>query len=314
MIYNLTHEFTMLEQTEGLMQNMTFNTPVELVTCENNPQKDSGVALMPLEKINFATCGDERIFARCTKLDGTIATLSVVNIHESVKNTCNSALQNFTLVPKMKKFETAGTYDWIVPKDGWYKVYVTGGGGAGGNSTVQKQEAYVVGGAGCGGGTAIKNVLLKKDENISVRVGAGGKRSTVIDDLALAPNGGTSSFGTYCSATGGRGGQNRNADYSVSGSCGNGGEGIHGDINIFGSTGTAQVLLANATIGFAAYAAEGGASIYGTSNHQQWSAAEGQDGVRGCGGTAGQPCGIVGTKYGGNGGDGVVIIEWTEVQ
>lgn len=92
MIYCLNHEFTMLEQTEGLMQNLSTSTPIEIVTSEKSPQKDSGVMLMPLEKLKFAANCDERVFARCTKLDGTIANLSVVSLKTPVQCDCGGGM------------------------------------------------------------------------------------------------------------------------------------------------------------------------------------------------------------------------------
>lgn len=84
MIYILTHEFAMLEQTEGLMQNMSLQTPIEFVTSDKIPQKDSGIVLMPLEKIKFAANCGEKVFARCTKLDGTLVNLSVIQMKTPV--------------------------------------------------------------------------------------------------------------------------------------------------------------------------------------------------------------------------------------
>lgn len=37
------------------------------------------------------------------------------------------------LVPRRIIFEKPGTTVWPVPQDGWYKVYVTGGGGGSGS-------------------------------------------------------------------------------------------------------------------------------------------------------------------------------------
>lgn len=183
MIYNLTHEFTMLEQTEGLMQNMTLHTPIELVTCQENPLKDSGIALMPLEKMKFATCENERIYARCTKLDGTIATLSVVNIQSAVK--CNAhketSRKKLVFVPRMKKFDVAGTYDWAVPETGWYKVTVIGSGGGGGNCSISTTVSaenliYVAVSSGSGGGGARVN-----REATLRRGGKGGDGAVLIE-------------------------------------------------------------------------------------------------------------------------------------
>lgn len=79
MLYRLNDEFSKINQTEGLMQNMTRNSEIEIIACVDNPQKDSGFILLPLEKLKFTAQTDESIYARCTKIDGTIANLSVVN-------------------------------------------------------------------------------------------------------------------------------------------------------------------------------------------------------------------------------------------
>lgn len=329
MIYNLTHEFTMLEQTEGLMQNMTLNTPVELVTCDSNPQKDSGVALMPLEKMNFATCGNERIFARCTKLDGTIATLSVINLHDSVKSACNSRLQKMMLIPKIEKFEVAGTYEWTVPQNGWYKVYATGGGGAGGNAyftpgTTNVNARLLAGSAGGGGGTAIKNLFLTENTVIPIVVGAGSVPVTGNKNAGLyyGTQGGTSSFGQYISATGGFSGESRSVDYSWGCSNSHGGKGIGGDYNHCGFSGDGHSagggpINIDLAYSFHFYSSAGGASYWGaTGLDRQYGELEGKDGTAwGTGGSGGRAFREVDVMhYGGKGADGVVIIEWTEVQ
>lgn len=334
MIYNLTHEFTMLEQTEGLMQNMTLHTPIELVTCQEKPLKDSGIALMPLEKMKFATCENERIYARCTKLDGTIATLSVVNIQSAVK--CNAHKEasgkKLGFVPRMKKFDVAGTYDWAVPETGWYKVTVIGSGGGGGNCSISTAVSaenliYVAvsSGSGGGGGTAIKNVYLEKGEIIPIVVGAGGKQPD-IETSSLnhlynggANNGQSSSFGAYCSATGGFGGETRlNQTYAWQCWCRDGGKGMNGDLNINGESGhhCGMGVIKSDIKGVTAYAPCGGSSFLGKAK-MSWSGVEtrdGDSGVYGSGGGGARVNREATLRHGGKGGDGVVLIEWTEVQ
>ncbi|SDB36042.1 Phage tail-collar fibre protein [Pseudomonas sp. NFACC23-1] len=117
-------------------------------------------------------------------------------------------------------YRTAGVYQWTVPA-GVTKAYVevVGGGGSGafggdGSTTI---------GAGGGGGGGISNRLctVVPGSVISVTVGAGGAAVTVEGDPGIA--GGTSSFGSFCSATGGRGGVMNNGAQS--------GVGAGGDFN-----------------------------------------------------------------------------------
>jgi hypothetical protein len=116
------------------------------------------------------------------------------------------------------------------------RVTVIGGGGGGGAGG----DYY--GGGGGGGGTAIKTISgLTPGQSINVTVGAGG----IINDF-VSPNGtagGTSAFGTYCSATGGAGGPYNGGPgetpYSGGGG-GAGGTGINGDITIPGGVGGYQ--------------------------------------------------------------------------
>lgn len=316
----------MLEQSEGLMQNMTLHTPVELVTCESTPQKDSGVVLLPLEKMKFATCGNEQIFAKCTKLDGTIATLSVVNLHDPVKSVCNNKQQKTVLVPRLEKFEVAGIYEWTVLQDGWYKATVTG---AGGGSCKALAAYSVAAGAGGGGGTAVKNVYLRKGELISIIVGGGGKGSignglgdSNMNGIIDAANGSSSSFGSYCSATGGIAGQSVAQDLLRSMVCGNGGAGVGGDINFRGSKGRRSCLqsrMQDQSVDWLNFSASlGGISYYGDFVvHNGADSIHGGNGQFGCGGNGGLSNihSVAGSIFsGGNGGDGVVVIEWTEAQ
>ncbi|WIW70450.1 hypothetical protein [Anaerosinus gibii] len=80
MLYRLNDEFVKIEEAEGLMQNLSKDQSVELVTCIENPQKDSGVVLQPKEKLKFTVKPDEFIYARCVENGGVMANLSVVNL------------------------------------------------------------------------------------------------------------------------------------------------------------------------------------------------------------------------------------------
>lgn len=168
-----------------------------------------------------------------------------------------------TAPPTMQVFTGSGT--WTKPSGcKKIKVIVTGGGE---NSV----NTYVGGGAG---GTAIEYIDVTSVSSVAVTVGAAGSPA------------GTSSFGAYCSATGGN-------------STGFGGVGSGGTLNLSGGAG-----------GFVGYNATAGVYEAGFGGGSYWCA-----GVRdaqnapatayGCGG-GGTFGGGGGTKYGAS---GVVVVE-----
>lgn len=79
MIYRLNDEFTKIEETKGMMQNRSDKVEIEFITCKENPQKDSGGILRPMEKYDFAVEKGESVYARCNQMNGALATLAVVN-------------------------------------------------------------------------------------------------------------------------------------------------------------------------------------------------------------------------------------------
>lgn len=81
MIYKLDTDFTKIDQTDGLMQNLSHQAYIEVVTCEDDPCKDSGIILLPLEKLQFKTKRSESVYARSAHIGGTPANLSVVNFN-----------------------------------------------------------------------------------------------------------------------------------------------------------------------------------------------------------------------------------------
>lgn len=158
------------------------------------------------------------------------------------------------------------------------KATVVGGGGGGGGGNY--------GGGGGGGGTAIKIISgLTPGGTVSVTVGAAG--AGVYD--ANGTSGGTSSFGAYCSASGGGAGLR----YSNGGA---GGIGSSGDLNIKGSGG--GYIVANEPAG------TGGASFMGGGGGYTGVASTGVGGAYGGGGAG--PASLIGS----NGAAGVVIVEY----
>lgn len=134
-------------------------------------------------------------------------------------------------------FYKSGTF--TAPFDGLYRVRVWGGGGG---------SDYAIGGGG--GGFCMKVIDLKRGDEIAVVVGAGG---------ISKQNGGTSSFGPHCSATGG---SSSNLGVSPSASAVNlGGSGVGGDLNVSGGRSLSSKRASSNTD---LYVCGGGAgSVYG---------------------------------------------------
>jgi hypothetical protein len=89
-------------------------------------------------------------------------------------------------------------------------VYVTGGGGGG-----WSQASSYRGGGGAAGGTAIKYINLSGVSSVAWTCGAGGN---------FATSGTTSSFGSYCSATGGQRGSPGSGPHNALGGIATGGD------------------------------------------------------------------------------------------
>lgn len=151
----------------------------------------------------------------------------------------------------MQVFTASGTF--TVPA-GITKVKATvvggGGGGGAGNGDAPSN-------GGGGGGTAIEIIsALTPASNVSVTIGAGGASGGGPASGGTGGTGGTSSFGAYCSATGGGG--------SNVGGYGFGGLGSGGNLNIrgssgnFGSSGGAGGIGGGSTLG-----GNGSSSVYG---------------------------------------------------
>ena len=191
-------------------------------------------------------------------------------------------------------YTSAGSATWTKPAGlKRIRVYVTGGGGGGHGRNVGNTEG---GTGGAGGGTAIKLIeAASLGSTETVTVGAGG--AALSNSNSAAPNGGTSSFGSHCSATGGEGG-----DLGGGGRYINGGSGSNGDLNTTGGA----VDCSNATIDNAG--SPGGNSFYGgggRSGKTDGTYSHGAAGVLGAGGGGGGPAG----GDAGNGGTGVVVVE-----
>ena len=198
-------------------------------------------------------------------------------------------------------FTSSGT--WNIPSGiTKCKVTVLGGGGAGSGGGT---NYYGYGGSA--GGAAIKIYDLV-NSTASVVVGSGGIRSASQNGAGGA--GGFSSFtnnSVTITGTGGGGGPipSNSSVYSS-----NGGTGSGGDINIEGGWGSA-----NGGTGYSGnyiYGGMGGSSIFGAGSASRIgsSSLDRQNANYGGGGGGGPQNGASGYHYAGNGGNGIVIIEY----
>ncbi|BAQ85566.1 hypothetical protein [uncultured Mediterranean phage uvMED] len=192
----------------------------------------------------------------------------------------------------VQTFTSSGTY---TKPSGISKirVYVTGAGGGGGGSKSSYSRSSGSGGAA--GGTAIKLLDASSITTVTVTIGTGGGGASAGN---LASNGGTSSFGSHCSATGGEGGQS-------AGGYGNnqqGGVGSSGDLNLYGGGQNYSMESGGGAItsskGADSYWGGGGAGRYDST---------GNVGYFGSGGGGGS--GNAASRSGGTGGNGVCYVE-----
>ena len=143
---------------------------------------------------------------------------------------------------------------FVVPQNvSQLRVTVIGGGGGGatGGPKGKNDTGNCFGGGGGGaGGTAIKIIDVEPGQLFNVTVGTGGVGGTYTDDDTLVTmhgqDGGTSSFGSEVSATGGGGGICASplapTTGKVPGSGGVGGNGVGGDVNIKGGNGGNSII------------------------------------------------------------------------
>ena len=195
--------------------------------------------------------------------DGTNASWGTVTVPTSL------GLQS------MQVFTSTGSSTWTKPAGiTKVKVYVTGGGGGGGATN----DDDMANGGGAGG-TAIKLIDVTSVSSVSVTVGAGGAGAGNNNPNASV-RGGTSSFGSYCSATGG---DRTGGNWGVGG---DGGTATGGDINLSGSDGIGGLID---NTGNNQAAGTGGASFWGQG---------------GKGSTRGETARTAGEAYGSGGGGG----------
>ncbi|WP_345769429.1 phage tail protein [Citrobacter amalonaticus] len=192
----------------------------------------------------------------------------------------------------MVVFSNPGVMNWVVPdelrKGRKCYVKIIGGGGSGGRAAG--------GGGGGGGGIAEKLIDLTEVESVTLTVGNGGIAPAAGTSNIAGTNGGTTSFGSILSATGGTGGATPSG-----GACG---VGIGGDFNTSLGPGNPGSSFSTSFVGGGG-GGPGGQGAVDTSMH------DGLDAYGPGGGGAGAALGAPAVAgRGGKGGNGVIIIRW----
>lgn len=255
-------------------------------------------------KLNGATSGSIELDVPDNVSGGDIAlTLpnGTGNANQVLKNggTAGTLEYGTAGLKSVQVFTATGSSTWTKPSGiTRVKVYVTGGGGPGGK--IDYDDMANGGGAG---GTAIKLIDVTSISSVAVTVGAGGVAGNT-PTQTTSIRGGTSSFGTHCSATGGdrTGGQ-----WAIGG---DGGTATGGDINISGCDGMGGLID---NTGSWQAAGTGGASFWGQGGKgsaNSFSAkANGEAfGSGGGGGAGGSPSFSTDTESA-NGAPGIVVVE-----
>lgn len=184
----------------------------------------------------------------------------------------------------------------------YVKVRLVGGGGGGGVGFTTAAGQGSAGGGGGGGGYAEETIPASSlTASTTVTVGAGG--------LGANPPtaGGSSAFGAFLSATGGGAGTSMSPITNGTSDGGQGGAGTGGSINIDGQDGDVGRVGAGEP-----QPARGGSSQLGAGGRQgtNVNTAVGAIGQAYGGGGAGGACRpVFGPALGGNGTQGVVIVE-----
>lgn len=200
---------------------------------------------------------------------------------------------------------------WTKPADvRAVRVTCVGGGGGGGAAQGNGAGEWNAGSGGGAGGTAIK-LVTSPGATEAVTVGTGGNGGT--SGGTAAQDGEDSSFGTHCVARRGAGGTNDNNDTATgtfhANSGGAGGQtGFTGDITINGGNGGPGIVP---SFGGFAHVNKGGDSTHGNGGAAPTSllTAGTNGGLYGGGGGGGHCTNNGSGVAGGNGANGIVIVE-----
>jgi len=212
---------------------------------------------------------------------------SALGITLSDGSTQVSKFDSTTDTGKLLSISTfSGNGTWTKPSGCTNIVVKVVGGGGGGSAYCE---------SGGAGGFSEKRIDVTSISSVAVTVGGGGPLAVYSGGNA----GGTSSFGAYCSATGGYG---SNQNFGHTG--GFGGIGSSGDINLYGGSGTGHGnSMGNGAVGKGGHSYWGGNSNL-TGRHQN------PGGTRPAAPGAGGTGGATNENLGGQGGMGGMVVVW----
>lgn len=171
------------------------------------------------------------------KLAADVKIGSLASLASSEKSSVTAAINDVCAKTVYRPYVLTSSTTFTAPATGVYKVTAVGGGAGGcsANGSMTNKDYAAPGGAS--GGTAIKWVNLTKGQQVSVTVGSGGRggntNTTAVDKWFVGEAGGTTSFGSYCYATGGEA-LSDDFDSAAFFASGKPGRGVGGDINIDG--------------------------------------------------------------------------------
>ena len=202
--------------TAGSTTQVVYNSGGTLTGSANLTFDGTTLTLNALSVTNNAAVGGNATVTGTITATGAVTSGGVIKSTSGgftfPDNTNQTTAAPTTPIPSVQVFTSSGTF--TVPTGKTSVRVIVVGGGAGG-------DALLAGGGGGAGGTAIKVITgLTPGATITATIGSAG---------TIGNNGGSSSFGAYCSATGGSAG----AFYQG----GDGGVGSGGDINIKGGGG-----------------------------------------------------------------------------
>jgi hypothetical protein len=227
----------------------------------------------------------------------------------------NNALNNLTGLMSMQVFTTPGANTWTKPA-GINKVLVmlVGGGGGGGGVDANTGQLSV-GSNGSGGGYSQKLIDVTAIASETVTIGAAGAGGAA--GANNGAQGGTTSFGAHCQATGGFGGTSKGPNTVASdiSTISSAGVGSGGDINLSGGSGAQQYIAFNGTNAVSVPSPAGSSMFgYGTRSPSLNSSGASVAGVNattasyGAGGSGALAYNNTTDRAGGNGSSGICIV------